>query len=58
MRTEVAFNRLNYDSSFTSLAGQVANDVDRSTELSKDVLRALQEAVQAIEGNLGPHLES
>ncbi|EKV12502.1 hypothetical protein PDIG_44260 [Penicillium digitatum PHI26] len=42
-------------SRFTSLAGQVANDVDRSTELSKDVLRALQEAVQAIEGNLGPH---
>ncbi|KGO72448.1 hypothetical protein PITC_076250 [Penicillium italicum] len=41
-------------SRFNSLAGQVANDVDRSTEMSKNVFQALQEALQAIEGNLGP----
>ncbi|CAI7644997.1 unnamed protein product [Penicillium glandicola] len=42
-------------SRFNSLAGQVARDVDRSTEMSKNVFQALQEALQAIEGNLGPY---
>ncbi|KAJ5383595.1 hypothetical protein N7517_001506 [Penicillium concentricum] len=42
-------------SRFNSLAGQVASDVDRSTEMSKNVFQALQEALQAIEGNLGPY---
>ncbi|CAG8899234.1 unnamed protein product [Penicillium egyptiacum] len=42
-------------SRFSSLAGQVTSDVDRSTEMSKNVFQALQEALQALEGNLGPH---
>ncbi|KGO58947.1 hypothetical protein PEX2_093020 [Penicillium expansum] len=42
-------------SRFNSLAAQVANDVDRSTEMSKNVFQALQEALHAIEGNLGPY---
>ncbi|KAJ5939951.1 hypothetical protein N7516_000119 [Penicillium verrucosum] len=42
-------------SRFNSLAGQVASDVDRSTEMSKNMFQALQEAVQAIEGNCGPY---
>ncbi|KUM57861.1 hypothetical protein ACN42_g9316 [Penicillium freii] len=41
-------------SRFNSLAGQVASDVNRSTEMSKNMFQALQEALQAIEGNLGP----
>ncbi|KZN85011.1 hypothetical protein EN45_091790 [Penicillium chrysogenum] len=42
-------------SRFNSLAGQVTSDVERSTEMSKNVSQALQETLQAIEGNLGPH---
>ncbi|KAJ5196279.1 hypothetical protein N7449_006758 [Penicillium cf. viridicatum] len=42
-------------SRFNSLAGQVASDVDRSTEMSKNMFQALREALQAIEGNFGPH---
>ncbi|OQD61719.1 hypothetical protein PENPOL_c015G00982 [Penicillium polonicum] len=41
-------------SRFNSLAGQVASDVDRSTEMSKHMFQVLQEALQAIEGNFGP----
>ncbi|KAJ5773066.1 hypothetical protein N7457_007962 [Penicillium paradoxum] len=37
-----------------SLAEQVARDVDRGTEINKSVFQALQEALQAIEANLGP----
>ncbi|CAI7669560.1 unnamed protein product [Penicillium palitans] len=42
-------------SRFNSLAGKVAGGVDRSTETSKNMFQALQEALQAIEGNFGPH---
>ncbi|KAJ5796405.1 uncharacterized protein N7518_004945 [Penicillium psychrosexuale] len=42
-------------SRFNSLAGQVTSDVDRGTEMSKNVFQALQEALQAIEDNLGPY---
>ncbi|KAI1834606.1 hypothetical protein DTO006G1_260 [Penicillium roqueforti] len=42
-------------SRFNSLAGQVTSDVDRGTEVSKNVFQALQEVIQAIEGNLGPY---
>ncbi|CAI7576498.1 unnamed protein product [Penicillium crustosum] len=42
-------------SRFNSLAGQVASDVNRSTEMSKNMFQALQEALQAIKGNFGPH---
>ncbi|KAJ5850100.1 hypothetical protein N7455_009956 [Penicillium solitum] len=42
-------------SRFNSLAGQVASDVDRSMGMSKNMFQALQEALQAIEGNFGPH---
>ncbi|KAJ5959371.1 uncharacterized protein N7479_006521 [Penicillium vulpinum] len=42
-------------SRFNSLAGQVASNVDRSTEMSKNVFQALQDALQAIESNLGPY---
>ncbi|KAJ5435269.1 hypothetical protein N7491_005864 [Penicillium cf. griseofulvum] len=42
-------------SRFSSLAGQVASDVDRSTEISKNLFQALQEALQALEANLGPY---
>ncbi|CAG7938436.1 unnamed protein product [Penicillium nalgiovense] len=42
-------------SRFNSLTGQVTSDVERSTETSKNVFQALQEALQAIEGYLGPH---
>ncbi|OQE46870.1 hypothetical protein PENCOP_c001G05149 [Penicillium coprophilum] len=42
-------------SRFDSLAGQVASDVDRSTEMSKNVFQALQEALRAIESNIGPY---
>ncbi|KAJ6188655.1 hypothetical protein N7519_003563 [Penicillium mononematosum] len=42
-------------SRFNSLAGQVTSDVERSTEMSKNVFQAVQEGLQAIEGNFGPH---
>ncbi|KAJ5835874.1 hypothetical protein N7447_001900 [Penicillium robsamsonii] len=42
-------------SRFNSLAGQVTSNVDRSTEMSKNVFQALKEALQTIEGNLGPY---
>ncbi|KAJ5513245.1 hypothetical protein N7463_002797 [Penicillium fimorum] len=40
-------------SRFNSLAGQVASNVDRSTEMRKIVFQALKEALQTIEGNFG-----
>ncbi|KAJ5129452.1 uncharacterized protein N7515_005491 [Penicillium bovifimosum] len=40
---------------FNSLAAQVSSDVDRSTEMNKHVFQALQDALQAIETNLGPN---
>ncbi|KAJ5164444.1 uncharacterized protein N7500_006274 [Penicillium coprophilum] len=42
-------------SRFNSLAGQVTSDVDRSTEMNKNVFQALQEALRAIESNIGPY---
>ncbi|KAJ5583456.1 hypothetical protein N7535_002076 [Penicillium sp. DV-2018c] len=40
---------------FNSLAAQVASDVGRSTEMNKSVFQALQDALQAIDTNLGPY---